>query len=99
VAFKYLPCLLIEVFASFLTAHSLQVPLVLMIVRWDGMLGFAGGVVEEEEEADAQEGAGAVRAAAEKALRRELREDREKERRSRVPHSILKHGAGWIAAL
>jgi 8-oxo-dGTP pyrophosphatase MutT (NUDIX family) len=50
-------------------------PLVLMIVRWDGMLGFAGGVVEEEEAEVALEVAGAVQAAAEKALRRELREE------------------------
>jgi 8-oxo-dGTP pyrophosphatase MutT (NUDIX family) len=46
-----------------------------MIVRWDGMLGFAGGVVEAEEASDAKEGAAAARAAAEKALRRELREE------------------------
>ena len=38
----------------------------LMIVRWDGMLGFAGGVVEPEEASDPKDGASAVRAAAEK---------------------------------
>jgi 8-oxo-dGTP pyrophosphatase MutT (NUDIX family) len=51
------------------------VPLVLMIMRWDGAVGFAGGVVEPEEAADAKAGAVAVRAAAEQALRRELREE------------------------
>jgi 8-oxo-dGTP pyrophosphatase MutT (NUDIX family) len=75
VAFKYLPRLLVHPFALFPTADSPQVPLVLMIVRWDGMLGFAGGVVEPEEACDPKDGASAVRAAAEKALRRELREE------------------------
>lgn len=46
-----------------------------MIMRWDGCVGFAGGDVEVEEAADAKAGAVAVRAAAEKALRRELREE------------------------
>ena len=46
-----------------------------MIMRWDGAVGFAGGVVEPEEAADAKAGAVAVRAAAEQALRRELREE------------------------
>jgi 8-oxo-dGTP pyrophosphatase MutT (NUDIX family) len=46
-----------------------------MIMRWDGCVGFAGGDVEAEEAADAKAGAVAVRAAAEKALRRELREE------------------------
>ena len=49
--------------------------MVLMIVRWDGMLGFAGGVVEPEEAAGEQGDAVAVRAAVEQALRRELREE------------------------
>jgi 8-oxo-dGTP pyrophosphatase MutT (NUDIX family) len=52
-----------------------QMPLVLMIVRWDGMLGFAGGAVEPEEAADAKDGDVAARAAVENALRRELREE------------------------
>jgi 8-oxo-dGTP pyrophosphatase MutT (NUDIX family) len=50
-------------------------PLVLMTMRWDGAVGFAGGVVEPDEAADAKAGAVAVRAAAEQALRRELREE------------------------
>ncbi len=46
-----------------------------MIMRWDGAVGFAGGVVEPDEAADAKAGSVAVRAAAEQALRRELREE------------------------
>jgi len=65
----------LQYFEASRSDRGIQMPLVLMIVRWDGMLGFAGGVLEPEEAADVKEGGAAVKAAAEKALRRELREE------------------------